>query len=164
MGSLEAERMKAWTLFAWLIVVLVSGCESCFNHGCVDNGPGAGRNEKGTGVAQTAAKPDANGIAVGAPCRIDLIRAPGKGEAYEGTVVRVEKNEVVLSNVIYEGPMKRPRSPTITDVPWINGRWFGSDTAVDWKRMPDKEVRVAKSEISSIKILDHDPVADFYQR
>ena len=165
--------MKVWTSLAWLFLAVLSGCESCFNHSYVDTGGDAKPNEKAIGTAPSrsparpsgvAAQPDLTTIPIGAPCRIDLIRPPGKGQAYEGTLVRVEKNEIVLSNVIYEGPMKRSRPPTLMDLPGLGRQWFGDDTTVDWKRLPDNEVRIAKSEVSSVRILDHDPMADYYQR
>ncbi len=163
--------MKAWTSLVCLFLAVFWGCESCFNHGHVAASGDAKPNAKAVGTAQsqTAAKPsgvatqpDLNAIPVGSPCRIDLIREPGKGEAYEGTVVRVEKNAIVLGNVIYEGPVKR--APTLKDLPDLGSGRFGNDMTITWKRLPDKEVRIARSEVSAVRILDHDPMTDYYRR
>jgi hypothetical protein len=112
----------------------------------------------------SAGKPDLAALPVGTPCRIDLVRPPGQGQAYEGTIVRVRENEIVLSNVISEGPMKRSRAPSLADLPSLASGRFGGGTSIDWQRLPDHEVRIAKSEISAVRVLDHDPIADFYER
>jgi len=109
-------------------------------------------------------RPDLTALPVGAFCRVDLVRPVGRGQAYQGKVVRLEKDAVVLSNVISEGPMKRSRRPSLKDL--FNARmpWLGGEEVIDWQVLPDKEFRVARSEVSAARILDHDPLADYYQR
>lgn len=109
-------------------------------------------------------RPDLTALPVGAFCRLDLIRPAGRGQAYQGKVLRVEKDAIVLSGAISEGPMKRSRAPALKDL--FNARmpWLGGEEVIDWKVLPDKEFRVARSEVSAARILDHDPLADYYRR
>jgi hypothetical protein len=162
--------MKGRSFLAVLLLTLLSGCESLAQQqqqAAADRiGPQAPGGPAASGVVSPrssglAAKPDLAAFPVGAPCRIDLVRPPGQGQAYEGNIVRVKEDEIVLSNVFSEGPMKRSRGPSIGDL--ASGR-FASGMSIDWQKLPDKEVRIAKSEISAARVLDHDPAADFYQR
>jgi hypothetical protein len=166
--------MKGWVLFVLLALPLVLavllGCESAFvtadrHPGANDMGTPAPHVDKAAPTANSSATgPDLASLSVGAPCRIDLIRAPGRGQAYQGKVVRVEKDAIVLSNVISEGPMKRSRPPALKDLLSLRMPWSGGEETIDWQVLPDKELRIAKSEISAVRVLDHDPIVDYYQR
>lgn len=109
-------------------------------------------------------RPDLTSLPVGAFCRVDLIRPAGRGQAYQGKILRIEKDTLVLSGVISEGPMKRSRGPGLKDL--LNARmpWLGGEEVIDWQVLPDKEFRIAKSEVSAARVLDHDPLADYYRR
>jgi hypothetical protein len=128
---------------------------------------GEGPDRSASGKTQTSlpgsvSGPDLAALPAGSPCRIDLIRPAGKGQAYQGTIVRVEPNAIVMSNVISEGPTKRPRSPTVMEL--LTMRWGESEKTIGWERLPDKEVRIARSEVASARVLDHDPIVDYYRR
>jgi hypothetical protein len=160
--------MKVRSFFAVLLMTLFSGCESLAQQQATADRTrretAGGPTVSGTVSPQSsglAAKPDLAALRVGAPCRIDLVRPPGQGQAYEGNIVRVGENEIVLSNVFSEGPMKHSRGPSIGDL--ASGR-LTSGMSIDWQKLPDKEVRIAKSEISAVRVLDHNPAADFCQR
>ena len=153
-----------------LLLAVLLGCESAFvtadrHAGADDVGTPTPRLDKAAPPANSSTtKPDLASLSAGAPCRIDLIRAPGRGQAYQGKVVRVEKDAIVLSNVISEGPMKRSRAPALKDLMTLRMPWSGGEETIDWQALPDKELRIAKSEISAVKVLDHDPIVDYYQR
>ncbi len=165
--------MKGWVLFVSLALPLVLaallGCESAFvtaerHPGANDTGTPTPHVDKAAPTANsTTTGPDLASLPVGAPCRIDLIRAPGRGQAYQGNVVRVEKDAIVLSNVISEGPMKRSRPPALKDLLSLRLPWSAEET-IDWQVLPDKELRIARSEIAAARVLDHDPIVDYYQR
>jgi hypothetical protein len=109
-------------------------------------------------------KPDLAALRVGAFCRLDLVRPLGRGQAYQGKIVRMDKDAIVLSNVISEGPMKRSRPPTLRDLITLRMPWSGGEETIGWQALPDKELRIAKSEIAAARVLDHDPIVDYYQR
>ncbi len=157
--------MKNLHLAALILSSALSGCVDP-NHSFVGAGNQAGMPTPGKGQAASTSKggPNLAALSPGTPCRLDLIRPAGQGQAYEGTVVRVEDKAVVLSNVISEGPCKRSRPPSINDVLEMRVPFASGPTTIDWERLPDKEVRVAKSEIAAAKVLDHDPLADHYER
>jgi len=123
-----------------------------------------GSSLPGEAVPSLNGKPDLAALPVGGFCRLDLTRPPGKGQAYQGKIVRVEKDAIVLSNVISEGPMKRSRSPALRDLLTMRMPWSGGQESIDWKALPDKELRIARSEVAAARVLDHDPIVDYYQR
>ena len=174
-GPLGADAMKGWAVFVLLSLPLalavILGCESTF----VTADRPSGANELGEPhprltkdarpqEALSAGKFDLATLPVGAPCRIDLVRPVGKGQAYQGKVVRIEKDAIVLSDVISEGPMKRSRSPAIHDLLSLRMPWSGGEETIGWQRLPDKELRIARSEIAAARVLDHDPIVDYYER
>jgi len=184
--------MNGRFLLAPLLLGVLSGCESSFNRDFVNVGSNNNGNEAGvpaaevdryakqegisrqeasdrlaSGKAQTSLSgavsgPDLAALPAGSPCRIDMIRPAGKGQAYQGTIVRVEPNAIVMSNVISEGPTKRPRAPTVMEL--LTMRWAENEKTIGWERLPDKEVRIARSEVASARVLDHDPIVDYYRR
>jgi len=163
--------MKLQLLLALVLCSVVLGCAEpnrrFVNSGVSDSGNEVGVPMSSKGQASATAAGGASDVAAlrpGQPCRIDLIRPAGEGQAYQGNVVRVDDKSIVLSNVISEGPMKRSREPSYRDLLEMRMPWSPAPTAIDWQRLPDKEIRIARSEVSSVKVLDHDPIVDYYTR
>jgi len=150
--------MTGRVLSALLVVAMLCGCESYFNRSFVTA-------DKAAPLADSSTpRPDLAALPPGAFCRVDLIRPPGRGQAYQGKIVRVEKDAIVLGNVISEGPMKRSRPPALKDLLSLRMPWSGGEETIDWQLLPDKELRIGNSEIAAAKVLDHDPIVDYYQR
>jgi hypothetical protein len=112
-------------------------------------------------VAQTnqpsALKAGAESLPVGAPCRVDLIRPMNKGAAYEGTIVRATKDEIVLRNAVFEGPANHSTVPVLRDLPIVGDRYFGNEGGIVRTNVDEKEVRIARSEVASLRLLDQRP-------
>lgn len=153
--------MNGRFLFAAILAVLFAGCESYHDRMQASVGKPDGGN---AARVASSADPNLSSLRVGSPCRINLVSPPGKGQAYEGTVVRMEPDAVVLGNAISEGPVKRPPSKDLKDLVRTRAPWTPAEETIDSQRVPDKEVRIAKSQIASASVLDHDPLADFYRR
>ena len=113
--------------------------------------------QTGPGAAQGV---DPASLPVGAPCRVDLIRPMGKGAAYEGTILRAAKNEIVLGDAVFEGPSSRPTVPILKDLPGVGEKYFGGGRGIVRTRVGDKEVRIARSEVAAIRLLDQRPMPE----
>jgi hypothetical protein len=119
-------------------------------------------------VAQTnqpsAVKAAAENLPVGAPCRVDLIRPMNKGAAYEGTIVRATKDEIVLCNAILEAPANRSTVPVLKDLPLVGDKYFGNDGGIVRTNVAEKEVRIARAEVASLRLLDQRPKPPSFER
>jgi hypothetical protein len=113
-------------------------------------------------VAQTsqpsAVRVDPASLPIGAPCRVDLIRPMHKGAAYEGTILRVTKDEIVLGRAVFEGPSNRPTVPILKEIPFVGERYFGDERGITRTNVDQKEVRIPRSEVAALKLLDQRPM------
>jgi hypothetical protein len=145
--------MKGRLLLSSLAGLLLSGLVGCQT----ESGRVAaiGSDSRGNLVGVAAAKPDVDGLPIGGPCRVDLVRPMHKGAAYEGTVLRVTPDEIVLSHAVYEGPSKRPNVPILKDIPLLGERYFGNEQGI--VRTNAGEARIARSEVAAVRVLDKFP-------
>jgi hypothetical protein len=184
--------MKGRGLLPVLLLALLAGCQSYLDRRFVNLGSDPGGNDIGVPAAdvdayakekgisrqeaadrirqaivqtgqRSAAKVDPASLPVGAACRVDLIRPMNKGAAYEGRIVRASKDEIVLGDAVYEGPSTRSTVPILRDLPIVGERYFGNGRGIVRTRVDSKEVRIARSEVAALRILDERPLPDSYE-
>ncbi len=83
-------------------------------------------------------------------------RPMNKGEAYEGTVIRTSRDEIVLAHAVFEGPSHHPTIPVLKDTPFLD-RYFGDEQGIVRSNVDRREVPIARSEIATVRLLDQPP-------
>jgi hypothetical protein len=94
---------------------------------------------------------------VGSRCRFDLVQPPKRGKAYEGRVVRVTPEEVVLVDVVEE--VREFDRGTVMGQPLpFARRIVGPNATSERNSHGKKEIHVPKREITGVKVMSQ-PVA-----
>jgi hypothetical protein len=96
---------------------------------------------------------------VGSRCRLDLVQPPKRGKAYEGRVVRVTPDEVVMVDVVEEVREFERGVFMGQQIPFAR-KIVGPSATSERSSHGKKEIHVPKREISNLKVMGQPAVAE----